>query len=98
MYGTIKFIAEGMLKNHRISWCEVQAAHERLWAVRRFLHDEEEAVPKELEQALACIHSYLLVKRLVRRDDHQVPLLATSFAGHTHHIESRSSTHKSHTM
>lgn len=51
---------------------EVQAAHERLWAVRRFLHDQEEAVPKELEQILACIHSYLLVKRLVRRDDHQV--------------------------
>ncbi|KAK9850776.1 hypothetical protein WJX84_006318 [Apatococcus fuscideae] len=48
-----------------------KAAHERLWAVRRFLHDQEEAVPKELEQALACIHSYLLVKRLVRRDDHQ---------------------------
>ena len=94
----IRVPAKRMPKSYRISLCKVQAAHERLWAVRRFLHDQEEAVPKELEQALACIHSYLLVKRLVRRDDHQVLVLATPFAGHADQVQSRSSTHKSHSI
>lgn len=59
------------------SQCGLQAAHARLWAMRRFLSDNEQPVPKALEQALASVHSYLLVKRLVKREDHAVSFLAS---------------------
>ncbi len=52
----------------------VQMAHEQLVSSSQGLREQGRACPTELMRSLMLLHSYILVKALVRMGDHQVSL------------------------
>ncbi len=50
----------------------VQMAHEQLVSSSQGLREQGRACPTELMRSLMLLHSYILVKALVRMGDHQV--------------------------
>lgn len=62
----------------------VQMAHEQLVSSAQGLREQGRACPTELMRTLMLLHSYILVKTLVRMGDHQVPTLTK------HYLPSRS--------
>jgi hypothetical protein len=52
----------------------VQMAHEQLVSSSQGLRAQGRACPTELMRSLMLLHSYILVKALVRMGDHQVSL------------------------
>ena len=54
----------------------MQVAHEKLLSTVLDLQRQDKRAPTELMRALMLLHSYILVKTLVRMGDHQVTLYA----------------------
>lgn len=53
--------------------CVMQAAHEQLVGSSQQLRALGKTPPTELMRSLMLLHSYILVKTLIRMADHQVP-------------------------
>lgn len=55
--------------------CVMQAAHEQLVGSSQQLRALGKSSPSDLLRSLMLLHSYILVKTLIRMADHQVPSL-----------------------
>ena len=68
-----------MISNTIVITCAcggVQMAHAQLVSSSQRLREQGQACPNQLMRTLMLLHSYILVKTLVRMADHQVHNLA----------------------